>query len=48
MIRGGSLVRIKPGIRFGETWGNIDDDGVLDAHWLVTTLFGFFSAAVHL
>lgn len=32
-------MRIKPEIRFGETWGNIDDDGVLDSHWLATKLF---------
>lgn len=41
-------MRIKPEIRFGETWGNIDDDGVLDSHWLATKLFGSLSAAIHL
>lgn len=38
---------IKPGIRFGETWGNTDDDGVLDSHWLAATLLGSFSAAIN-
>lgn len=39
-------MRVKLGIQFGQTWGNIDDDRVLDFCWLATKLLGSFSAAI--